>query len=41
MASARFANQVNGEPVGCVTGAILLFLGLVLVFLNYRAYLPP
>lgn len=39
MVSARFANQVNGKLVGYVTGAILLGLGLVLIFLNYREQL--
>lgn len=39
LVSARFANKVNAKVVGYVTGAILLVLGLVLVFLNYRAYL--
>ena len=39
MVSARFANKVKGKVVGLVTGAILLVLGLVLVFLNYREYL--
>ena len=34
--SARFANRVNAKLVGYVTGGILLVLGLVLVFLNYR-----
>ena len=34
--SARFANRINGRVVSYVTGALLLGLGLVLVFLNYR-----
>ena len=33
--SARFANRVNAKVVGYVTGAVLLTLGLVLIFLNY------
>ena len=37
--SAKFANRVNAKTVGYVTGAVLLVLGLVLVFLNYREYL--
>lgn len=37
LVSARFANKVNAKVVGYVTGAILLVLGLVLVFLNYRS----
>ena len=36
LVSARFANRVNARLVGYVTGAALLSLGLVLVFLNYR-----
>ena len=36
MVSAKFANKVNTRLVGYVTGAILLVLGLVLIFLNYR-----
>ena len=39
MVSAKFANKVNAKLVGYVTGGILLVLGLVLVFLNYREYL--
>ena len=39
LVSARFANRVNPTVVGYVTGGILLALGLVLVFLNYREYL--
>ena len=39
MVSAKFANKVNAKLVGYVTGSILLILGLVLVFLNYREYL--
>ena len=39
MVSAKFANKVNAKVVGYVTGVILLVLGLVLVFLNYREYL--
>ena len=39
LVSARFANKVNAKLVGCVTGAILLVLGITLVFLNYREYL--
>jgi len=35
LVSARFANKVNAKVVGYVTGAILLILGLVLVFLHY------
>ena len=34
--SARFANRVRPKVVGYTTGAVLLVLGLVLVFLNYR-----
>ena len=42
LVSARFANKVNAKLVGYVTGGILLVLGLVLVFLNYReALLTP
>ena len=37
LVSARFANRVNGKVVSYVTGAILLGLGLTLVFLNYRS----
>ena len=36
LVSARFANRVNAKLVGLVTGAVLLTLGLFLVFLNYR-----
>jgi len=36
MVSAKFANRVKPKVVGYVTGAVLLVLGLVLVFLNYR-----
>lgn len=39
LVSARFANKVNVKVVGYVTGAILLVLGLTLVFLNYREQL--
>ena len=39
LVSARFANKVNSTVVGYVTGAILLVLGLVLVFLNYMEYI--
>lgn len=39
MVSARFANRVSGKVVSYVTGAILLVLGLVLVFLNYKEYI--
>ena len=35
LVSARFANRVNGKMVSYVTGAVLLGLGLTLVFLNY------
>ena len=43
LVSARFANRVNARVVGYVTGAILLILGLTLVFLNYKdqIQLPP
>lgn len=34
LVSARFANKVNAKVVGYVTGAILLTLGLVLIFFN-------
>ena len=34
LVSARFANQVNGKVVGYVTGAILLVLGLSMIFIN-------
>ena len=37
--SARFANRVKARTVGLATGWILLLLGLVLVFLNYREQL--
>ena len=37
LVSARFANRVNPTVVGYVTGGILLVLGLVLVYLNYRS----
>ena len=36
LVSARFANRVDGKVVSYVTGAILLGLGLTLVFLNYE-----
>lgn len=36
LVSARFANRVDGKVVSYVTGAILLGLGLTLVFLNYK-----
>lgn len=36
LVSARFANRVDGKVVNYVTGAILLSLGLTLVFLNYK-----
>lgn len=36
MVSARFANRVRPRVVGLTTGWVLLVLGLVLVFLNYR-----
>lgn len=36
LVSARFANRVKARAVGLATGGILLGLGLVLVFLNYR-----
>lgn len=36
LVSARFANRVDGKAVSYVTGAILLGLGLTLVFLNYK-----
>lgn len=39
--SARFANRVNGKVVGYVTGTVLLVLGLILVFLNYRHLVDP
>lgn len=39
LVSARFANRVNPRIVGYVTGAVLLVLGLTLVFLNYRQQL--
>lgn len=39
LASAKFANKVNAKIVGYVTGGILLVLGLVLIFLNYREQL--
>ncbi len=32
--SAKFANKVNGKVVGYVTGAILLVLGLSMIFIN-------
>lgn len=32
--SAKFANKVNGKIVGYVTGAILLVLGLSMIFIN-------
>lgn len=34
LVSARFANKVNGRVVGYVTGAILLLLGLTMIFIN-------
>lgn len=34
MVSARFANKVKGKVVGYVTGAILLALGLTMIFIN-------
>ena len=34
MISARFANRVKPKTVGCVTGWILLILGLVMIFFN-------
>lgn len=34
LVSARFANRVNGRVVGLVTGAVLLILGLAMIFLN-------
>ena len=36
LVSARFANRVRPKVVGHTTGAVLLVLGLTLVFLNYR-----
>lgn len=36
LVSARFANRVKPRVVGLTTGAVLLVLGLMLVFLNYR-----
>lgn len=36
MISARFANRVKPKVVGLTTGGVLLILGLVLVFLQYR-----
>ena len=39
LVSARFANKVNAKAVGYVTGAILLVLGLVMIFLNYIDYI--
>ena len=35
-ASAGFANKVDAKKVGYTTGAILLTLGVTLIFLNYR-----
>lgn len=40
MVSARFANRVKAKAVGYATGIILFTLGLTLVFLNYRQYIP-
>ena len=34
LVSAKFANVVNGKIVGYVTGAILLLLGLSMIFIN-------
>ena len=34
LVSARFANRVKGKIVGYVTGAILLILGLAMLFIN-------
>lgn len=39
LVSARFANRVKPKVVGYTTGAVLLVLGLTLVFLNYREQL--
>ena len=39
LVSARFANMVNAKVVGYVTGAILLALGLTMIFLNYMDYI--
>ena len=39
LASAQFANKVNSKAVGYTTGLILFFLGITLVFLNYREML--
>lgn len=36
LVSARFANRVKPRVVGYTTGTVLLVLGLILVFLNYR-----
>lgn len=40
LVSAQFANKVNTKTVGIITGALLFVLGLVLIVLNYRDYLP-
>ena len=34
LVSARFANKVNAKVVGYVTGAVLLLLGLTMIFMN-------
>lgn len=39
LVSAKFANRVRPKVVGLTTGAVLLILGLILVFLNYREQL--
>lgn len=39
--SARFANRVSGKVVGYVTGAVLLGLGLTMVYLNYMHLFDP